>query len=158
MIFEFEMRKLFSGMFMILVFVSCHRKQMIQTSGISAAGKDDLTAASPNSCVVVADVLSISPADSTLTDSWCALFPCEAVIKVSEIKQCGSASTGVIDTDAGIEVHFVFTTAPSEKVGSGVPLYLPGLKEGDRILTTLHIHPSLGGGVEYSVYSYKILQ
>lgn len=137
--------------------IGCHRKQMHKTSGIKDAGDNDLTTASPNSCIVIAEVLSVYPVDTTQKDSWCGKFPCTAILKVVEIKQCGSASTGIVDTESGIEVRFVFTLAATEKVDADIPVFLPGLKEGDKILTSLHIHPSLGGGTEYSVYSYKVL-
>jgi len=129
----------------------------MQVATIHSAGKDDLTEASPNTCIVTATVLNIYAADTTQKESWCGKFPCTALLQINEIKKCGAGATGLIDLSTNTEVNFTFTLAPSDSVDQTIPMHLPGLKIGDKILTSLHMHPALNDRVIYTVYSYKII-
>ncbi|GDX51411.1 hypothetical protein LBMAG27_04580 [Bacteroidota bacterium] len=129
----------------------------MQVTTIQEAGKDDLNTASPNTCIVNATVLSIHDPDSTQKDSWCGKFPCTALLQINEIKNCGVGATGMIDLSTNLEANFTFTLASTDSVDKSIPIHLPGLKVGDKILTSLHLHPALNDRVVYTVYSYKLI-
>ncbi len=129
----------------------------MQVSTVLDAGKNDLTEALPNSCLVTATVLTIYPPDQSQKDSWCGKFPCTALLQINEIKNCGAGAAGMINLSANIEVNFTFTLAPSDSVDKSISLHLPGLKVGDKILTSLHLHPAMNDRIIYTVYSYKLI-
>ncbi len=142
----------------ILILISCKHSKHMQVSKINTTEtNNELSVASPSSCIVVATVLSIYPPDSTQVDSWCSKFSCTALLQIDEIKSCGSGATGMIDLTSNTEAGFIFTLAPTDSVDQTLTMKLPGLKIGDKILTALHIMPSLGNSTKCSVYSYKIL-
>ena len=147
---------------MILVASCNHSKKMhvtkkIPLTNVSDAGKNDLTEASPSTCIVIATILAIYPPDTTQADSWCGKFSCTALLHIDEIKSCGSGVTGMIDLSTNTEASFTFTLAPTDSVDKTIPMQLPGLSEGDKILTALHIHPGMDDRLVYSIYSYKII-
>ncbi len=129
----------------------------MKVSTVQQAGKDDLTVASPGTCIVTATVLDIYPPDSSLKDSWCFKYSCMALLQINTIKNCGAGAAGMINLAENTEVYFTFTLAPTDSVDATIPVHLPGLKTGDKILTSLHIHPAMNDRMSYSVYSYKLI-
>lgn len=113
--------------------------------------------ASPSSCIVIATILNIYPIDSSQTNSWCNKFPCTALLQIDEIKSCGSDATGMIDLSTNTETNFAFTLSPTDSVDQSIAIKLPGLMVGDKIITTIHIHPAMNNKKKYAVYSYKKL-
>lgn len=134
-----------------------HATNQPPVSKVSDAGKDDLTESSPGACLVVATVLTIYPPDSSQQDSWCGKFSCMALLHIDEIKSCGSGVTGMLDLTENTEAIFTFTLAPTDSVDKTIPVQLPGLFVGDKILTSLHIHPAMDDRISCTVYSYKII-
>lgn len=130
----------------------------MQVSTIHDAGNTDLMEANPGSCIVNATIISIYPPDSTQIDAWCGKFSCNALLKINEIKSCGSGASGMIDLTTNIESYFTFTLSPTDSVDKSISLHLPGLKVGDKILTSLHCHPALNDKISYTIYSYKLIE
>ena len=112
----------------------------------------------PGECRLIGTVLSIRPPDAGLgAGDPCSRFPCAATVRLDSILSYGSAFPGALGIGQQIQIHFVYTLAPSKDAVPQESFSLPGLVVGDRFQADVSAAEELvGPGTEAGAARYRV--
>ncbi len=131
----------------LLLFVGqCRSSNTSQTPMPETPARPEVSPSpvAPGHVRFVGTVVRILDVRSGQQDEPCAMYPCQAIVRVDSVLGYGSGLSVTISSGQEITVHFPFTLMPSEETGVRVNSPLPGLKEGDHFEADAEVKNVLG--------------
>lgn len=111
----------------------------------------------PNSCRVVATVLSIDPILKSRNEKDpCSKAPCQVTVRVDSILGYGAAFSKPIAAGNTISVTFAFTAAPTKEILPALSQSYPGVAKGTIFLADILSQQGLNDEVSYLIYGYTV--
>lgn len=110
---------------------------------------------SSSSCKVEATIIRILPPSSPDSMDVCYQHACDAVARIDRIIRCGKNGSVVPDEKGEINLHFIYTLNPTEKLFPDMKPVYPGLTTGSKFSASIENRPALGDKVTYLVYGYS---
>ena len=112
--------------------------------------KTDVSDSSPMSCRINGKIISIQKEPN---EGVCARHPCEAMVEILEISECGSSLSEPISAGETIPIHFTFTLAATDTIFPDMKKHYPGLKVGSKF--TAFVQQRLRPGANtFIIYDY----
>jgi hypothetical protein len=110
----------------------------------------------PMFCKITGQIITILKPVGQLDNSICSKYPCKAIVRISNISDCGSSVTAMPYAGDTIEINFGFTLANTKKALPTMRQHYPGLKKGNRFKAQMEQRIQPGGKNQFTVYHYSL--
>lgn len=111
----------------------------------------------PNSCRVVATVLSIDPILKSRNEKDpCSKAPCRVLVRVDSILGYGAAFAKPLAVGDTLSVTFAFTVAATKEILPSLSQSYPGVAKGTIFLADILGQQGLNDEVSYLIYGYTV--